>query len=145
MSFEEGLRSFVTDIHAMGTGALSSSASWSAPDRTWRKREAYIALMRHITPDCENYRQWDCFRFKDFVLRQSWGKTFDVRHLPISNGKWGEYAGKLADPVQWSEPVIKKTRKRKSTSVSSTADTASAASASACMRYDVEKGCLVPY
>ena len=84
-------------LHA---GALKSRADWSNPCRNWRKREAYIALMRHVQK-CPNYNQWDCFRFVDYTDRQGWARTFNVRHLPLSNGDPANFSGGLPNPVWW--------------------------------------------
>lgn len=84
-------------LHA---GALKSRADWSNPCRNWRKREAYIALMRNVQ-DCANYHQWDCFRLQDYTQRQRWAVTFNARHLPLSNGDPANFSGRLPNPAWW--------------------------------------------
>ena len=110
-------------MHGWHAGALNSSESWSDPCRTWRKREAYIALMRHVTkPDRHidrdnkmNYQQWDCFRLADYKSRQALAKTFCERHLPLSNGDHSKFDKHLPNPASWdtgeAEPPKKKVRK----------------------------------
>ena len=44
---EQGLRSFGSDIHAMGSNCMKSKKRWFEVP-VWRKREAYIALIRSI-------------------------------------------------------------------------------------------------
>ena len=62
---ERGLRSFGDDIHAMGAKAMTTTANWENPERKWRKREAYIALIRFVRQR-ESYRQWDNFKWTDY-------------------------------------------------------------------------------
>jgi hypothetical protein len=110
---EVGLRSFGRDMHAMGTLALRSKDNWAAV-QTWRKREAYIALVRHIRGHT-GYAQYDCYHWRDYVERQRANKTFLARHLPLSNGD--NFGGDLPDPPEWAsvqedEPTPKKRRRK---------------------------------
>ena len=94
---------------------MDSREDWTHPCRKWRKREAYIALMRYIKTD-EPYRQWDCFRFEDYLDRQDWAETFHKRHLPLSNGDPANFKGPIQNPDCWDstadkEPPRKKSRK----------------------------------
>ena len=70
----------------MGTRPLRTRKHWAGVDK-WRKREAYIALGRSLLGYDAGYRQWDCFLWKDFLIRSQLYRTFDVRHLPLSDGR----------------------------------------------------------
>ena len=126
----------------MHAGAMESREKWSHPCRYWRKREAYIALMRHIQKPGEAYAQWDCFQFKDYEARQQWAATFRKRHLPLSNGDPKNFHGRIQNPDCWDstadkEPPRKRPKLKKE-------DRASCPIADQEVRvYDVEKGCFV--
>ena len=146
---EVGLRSFGSDIHAMGSKAMASQAKWAAVS-VWRKREAYIALCRHVLGRT-GYPQWDCFSFRDFTERQMAADTFYKRHLPLSDGVH-DFGGKLPAPASWSVSEPPKKRRRRTTAGSSNDDDGiSAAAATATSTHtgptmwDVEKNCLVPF
>ena len=85
-AFELGLCRYSDDIFALGTHPLRNREYWSKVS-LWRKREAYIALARHVLKRDPNYNQWDCFRFRDYQDRQSLSRTFMKRHLPLSDGR----------------------------------------------------------
>ena len=87
VEFEKGLRNYSSSVHSLGTRPLRSRSYWGNKVQLWRKREAYIALARHLLCASPEYMQWDCFKFEDYVMRQVLAKTFCVRHLPLSNGK----------------------------------------------------------
>ena len=142
---EEGLRSFGTDIYAMGSKALRSSEEW-ARVQVWRKREAYIALVRHIRGH-HGYPQYDCYVWADYIERQHAGKTFRLRHLPLSDGR--DFEGQL--PFRWSDEDVKdsprkpkKSAKRARASSSSSKVVVSKGQ-EAPAAWDVEKGCFVPF
>ena len=152
VAFEEGLRNYSTDIHALGSHPCRSRKYW-AQIALWRKREAYIALGRYLLGRKPDYRQWDCFLFVDYQDRQALAKTYVARHHPLSNGHDEEnFHGKLC--FDWdahyyapakrrpsasddAEGVGKKRIKVETTCVKSTKRPT--------MIYDVEKGCLVPF
>ena len=52
----------------------------------WRKKESYNALTRFLLGSPSGYKQWDCFLFSDYTERAASGRTFEVRHLPLSDG-----------------------------------------------------------
>ena len=96
-----------------------------------------------VTDDC---RQWDCFKFSDYTLRQKSAKTFNVRHFPLSDGDDdhnfdGEY------DFDW-EPhgytPRKKKRKIMKPRKKSEVVTKATVTSSPLMVYDVEQDCLVP-
>ena len=113
MSFEEGLRNYSSCVHSMGTRPLRSRESWSNVSK-WRKREAYIALGRYLLKADTGYKQWDCFRFIDYTMRQTLGKTFDIRHYPLSNGRDEENFGKNNMKFNWEKHVYNIPRRVKS-------------------------------
>ena len=87
MLVEDGLRASSEDIYVMGTKPLRSPEHWGKNVDTWRKIESYIALARFLLGCSQEYKQWDCFRFEDYVQRMSLTKTFDTRHYPLSDGQ----------------------------------------------------------
>ena len=144
---EVGLRSFGSDMHAMGTKAMASKETWYAV-RVWRKREAYIALIRcirgHLT-----YPQWDCFQLDHYSERQALNKTFLARHFPLSNGKSNLLDGVLTDPPQWSattsstQPPMKRPKKEFHSVKSSVH--AAVVTSDKPQVWDVERNCFVPF
>ena len=97
---------------------MKSRADWSDSCRHWRKREAYIALMRSMKTKKVSYQQWDCFKLSDYTERQLWARTFRARHLPLSNGDPSNFNGHIEDPAWWDsaadelqEPPRKKSKK----------------------------------
>ena len=80
----------------------------------WRKREAYIALARYLIKADTGYKQWDCFRFSDYTMRRAMGKTFEVRHYPLSNGKDDENFGKGVVDFDWAKHAYTPTKRVKS-------------------------------
>ena len=105
---EEGLRNYVDDPFTMGRDAMSSQAKWAAVE-PWRKREAYITLIRQILKK-ESYRKWHDFRFTDLVERNNLHHTFKNRHLPLSDGDDSHFGGLITNPPHWSgeQPVPQK-------------------------------------
>ena len=144
IAVEKGLRAYADDIHAMGTKPLRSPYYWGNRVELWRKREAYIALCRHVAGKPPAYPQWDCFLFGDYAQRQRAGKTFVKRHLPLSNGEDeinfnGEYDFDW-ESEEYSPPKRVKLEKQTRPKVVHSAAQASAG----VMVFDVEKGCMVP-
>lgn len=149
-SFEEGLRNYGSCVHSMGTRPLRSRKSWSNVAQ-WRKREAYIALGRYVLKADTGYKQWDCFRFLDYTMRQSLGKTFDVRHLPVSDGRDDENFGKNKLDFDWGKHAYEIPKRVKSEpgeyenlDVVKTTSSSSKVEDQRPMIYDVELGKLVP-
>ena len=87
IGMEDGLRNYCTDVHAMGTNPLRSREHWGTKVDKWLKKEAGIAVGRHVLDYDSGYRQWDCFAIKDYMIRVKLSKTFEVRHLPLSDGR----------------------------------------------------------
>ena len=148
---ERGLRSFGDDVHAMGAKAMATPADWEKPERKWRKREAYIALVRFVRQR-ESYRQWDNFKWTDYVERQKLAMTFMKRHFPLS--KAGAFGGQL-DPKAWTDggacsPKHKKIKRSKSEK-GATASSAAPVTAgpdepqpAPMQHWDVDNECFVP-
>ena len=111
----------------------------------WRKREAYIAVVRHYRKR-KNYRQWDCFAFDDYRERAELAKTFVVRHLPLSNALDDDFfQGYLVDPKEWSAPADEpQVSKKKKKSVPRKGKLTPTSASDRVMVFDVEKGELVP-
>ena len=141
---ETGLREFGSDIHAMGSRAMDSQERWFAVD-VWRKREAYIAVIRHIRKHL-SYPQWDCYKLEDYAERQALNKTFLTRHFPLSNGVSKRLDGQLTDPQEWSKPHSDPEKPRPSKRAKQEPKTKEAAATSAKpMVWDVENNCFVPF
>ena len=146
IAIEHGLRQYANDVHTMGTRPLRSSYYWGNKVDKWRKREAYIALVRILLGIVDDYRQWDCFKFSDFTLRQKSANTFNERHFPLSDGDDnanfdGEYE------FDWeSHGYSPRKKKRRITKASKHSGVVSAdtTTSSQMMVYDIEKDCLVP-
>ena len=148
VAFEEGLRNYGHNVHSLGTGPFRSRRAWRDVAK-WRKREAYIALARYLLHADTGYKQWDCFRFVDYTMRRTLGLTFEVRHLPLSDGKdeinfkgqlkfdWSKYVVQSKRRVK-SEPGEYKPSKTEEGSCSTTTGDAPL------MVFDVELGKLVP-
>ena len=154
---EKGLRSFGTDIHAMGCGALTSAVKWKSV-AVWRKREAYIALVRYLL-ERPSYQQWNCYKWQDYVEREKCNKTFLVRHLPLSDGDEKHFRGNLPNPHSWSDPAPspkkkKRGNKKTTSSVGSTSGATAVATSGAPaaasaeqppMWWDTTQGKFVPF
>ena len=147
---EEGLRSFGADIHAMGSRAMESQEHWFQVD-VWRKREAYIAVIRLIRKHLQ-YPQWDCYKVKDYAERQALNNTFLKRHWPLSNGCSNKLDGHLTDPPQWSDSTTPerenpppKKRVKKEPALKAYAVAAVKAATAKPMIWDVENNCFVPF
>ena len=141
---ELGLRSFGTDIHAMGSGALSSEESWFQVP-VWRKREAYIALIRFIRGH-HSYPQWESFKLEDYAERQALNKTFLVRHFPLTNGKDPLLKDHIED--KWDKPLPNQpSRKRvkREPKLKPSAKEAVVAATAKPMVWDIENRCFVPF
>ena len=110
---EEGLRAFTQDIHTMGTHVLRSPDVWKGVSK-WRKREAFIAVMRILCGFHSYYKQWDCFSFEDYVFRQEMSQVFDMRHYPLSDGNDRFHFGGVLD-FEWSNHSFTPKRKRNKT------------------------------
>ena len=82
---EHGIRQSGKDIHGMGTNALRSPQDYRMVP-SWKKREAYTAGARHHLGTF-GYEQWDHFLLEDYVQRRVLAKTFNKRHLHLSNGE----------------------------------------------------------
>ena len=145
---ELGLRSFGSDMYAMGSRAMESMERWYAVS-VWRKREAYIAVIRLIRGHL-NYPQWDCYTLEDYSERQTLNKTFLARHLPLSNGKSSLIDSELTDPPQWSnpslstQPPMKRPKKEPKRSQKESVH-AAVATAAKPQVWDVENNCFVPF
>jgi len=142
---EEGLRSFGTDIHAMGTKAMDSKKRWIRV-RLWRKREGYIACIRTIREKF-TYPQWDCYKLEVYAERQALHQTFVARHYAISNGTSNRLDGHLDDPNHWSMPDLpapppfKRAKKEPAIKRGSKKATVHTKP----MVWDVENSCFVPF
>ena len=148
ITFEEGLRNYASCVHSLGTRPLRSRTSWANVAK-WRKREAYIALCRYLISADTGYRQWDCFRFDDYTMRQTMGLTFDVRHYPLSNGQDEKNFGEGSFKFDWKKHHYSPPKRVKSEigeyqSSELTQQPSTPSKDDVPMIYDVELGKLVP-
>ena len=146
IAVEAGLRAYADDIHAMGTRPLRSPHYWSKVD-LWRKREAYIAVVRHVLSNDASYHHWTSFLFSDYVQRQTSALTFTRRHLPLSNGDDqanfnGKYFFKWINHIYIPRKKTKNNKEKSKVKPSATSVTP-ASTAGGIMVYDVEEGRMV--
>lgn len=149
IAIESGLRKCAENIHAMGTHALRSRFYWGNVE-VWRKREAYVCLVRFLLNSKVDYNQWDCFLWSDYVQRQRACKTFMSRHLPLSDGNDDEHFGGRFE-FDWDAHKYspkKKTRAtkrpRQQAKQEARSKSASPQTSNQIMIYDVDNDCLVP-
>lgn len=143
ITFEEGLRNYSSSIHALGTRPLRSREWWGQSVDVWRKKEAYIALGRLLLDEPVGYRQWDCFKFEDYVSRSQLSKTFTERHLPLSNGDDEKnFNGKFK--FDWEKHEWKKVKKIRRDVHQKCNVSHDPTEPTTRMIFDVELGCLVP-
>ena len=145
--FTLAVRSSCDCVLSMGTGALKSPTHWAQVKR-WRKIERYIALGRHCLQLSPGYKQWDCFDFDDHVNRNDLIKTFEKRHLPLSDGNdelnfHNLYNYKWKQPVSKAKAQVKTDPDTPEGAVNSV--TVSVKSTPPTMVYDVDLGCLVAF
>ena len=146
---EEGLRNYVDDPFTMGRDAMSSQAKWAAVE-PWRKREAYVTVVRQMLKRV-SYQKWHDFRFADFVERNRLHRTFMQRHLPLSDGDDSHFGGLLTKPPHWTsapQPESPPKKQRASRSVKGKkGKTPEKESFAECVPkcFDPETGTLVDY
>lgn len=140
------LRNYASCVHAMGTRALRSPHHWGNKVDRWRKKKSYQAVTRNLNNSPKGYKQWDCFVFRDYVERQAAARTYEVRHLPLSDGNdfknfggkmkfdWAKYSWSPARTKSRAEPLVKK----------EPINACDAAQEGVPMIFDVELGKLVP-
>ena len=151
IEMEDGLRNYCDDVHAMGTNPLRSRLHWGTKVDKWRKKEAGIAVGRVLLDYSPGYRQWDCFSIEDYMIRCKLAKTFEVRHLPLSDGRDEvNFSGKYK--FDWAKHAWSP-KKRRSTSYvkpepkrvkSTPRGDGGSDGGKAPMIFDVELGCFVP-
>ena len=100
---EEGLRNYACDPYPMGRDAMRSQEKWASVD-LWRKREAYVTLIRLLLSR-NSYHKWHDFLFTDFAERNKLHTTFKNRHLPLSDGDSTNFGGLIKNPPHWTEPI----------------------------------------
>ena len=91
-----------------------------------------------------NYRQWDHFSWADYLERAKLTRTFNVRHLPLSDGTDDNFFENfLEDPPEWNQPQRKR-RKTKHEKRVEVRKADGATPSDTIMVLDVETGELVP-
>lgn len=110
---EEGLRNYSEDVYTMGSHVLRSPTHWKRVAK-WRKREAFIAIMRVLCGFQSYYKQWDCFLFTDYVFRQEMAQIFNLRHYPLSDGNDQLHFGD-ALKFNWAKHTYQPKSKRRNT------------------------------
>ena len=109
----------------------------------WRKMECYITGVR-VRRGRHTYRKWEEFSWKDYKERDALATTFNVRHLPLSDGE-DHFGGELADPnLRWgTSPKNTPTKKRKLNKVGRVKLEKGCETTP--QKYDPVKGGLVPF
>ena len=113
--------------------------------QAWRKVECYIAGVR-FRRSRTTYRKWEDFSWSDYVERNALAQTFIQRHLPLSDGE-DHFGGELKDPPEWGGHglcVLSKTTKTNK-STGKKKSKVKPEPQEVPMKFDVTKGCLVPY
>ena len=140
-------RNYCVDVHSMGTRSLRSRQYWRDKVSKWRKKEPYVALGRHLLGFDPGYKQWDCFRFEDFRIRSMLIRTFEVRHLPLSDGRDGDNFGGTYT-FDWAkhhyEPPKRKSKAETYVKKEPRPPTSTEQRPAQRMVFDVELGKLVP-
>lgn len=147
IAFEEGVRNYCDDLHAMGSRPLRTPKHWGSAVDKWRKKEAYTALGRLLLRYDDGYKQWDCFLFSDYAVRRKLSRTFEVRHLPLSNGRDLEnFEGKFK--FDWAKhawsPAKRKSKASSYVKPEPKMTSSQPVTGGVTMIFDVELGELVP-
>ena len=79
-------------------GSIASQAVWHKTDR-WRKRQGYSHIVSREILRRPSHKPYHNFRWEDHVLRERLRKTYDRRHLPLSNGT-------ITPPPWWSSSCV---------------------------------------
>ena len=110
VAVENGLRCMgVTSPHTMGGNSMESPDKWAAVE-PWRKREGYTASVR-LYRQKGNLKKWMNFLWDDFTHRCACQRTFEARHLPLSDGLYhAEFDNLLATPKHWLNPAASKAK-----------------------------------
>ena len=112
VALEQGLREYAcVDRAAFGTYSNFNFEEYTKVE-LWRKREAYIGLVRYILGK-GNYSKYVNYNWCDYTLRLSTSKTFMKRHWPVTNGD--VLLKGLVDPVHWKANKGIDCRKRSQT------------------------------
>ena len=138
----------------MGAKAMSTPEYWGQQVKNWRKRESYATCVRHFNEQ-PNLRRWTNFSHGDYVQRIRLKKTFDTRHLPLSDGKdHKEFAGLLQVPEEWNKPKpkakitrnsnVSHAKKKPDNDVSPVEGENNGVTSYVAMRYDFTTNKLVP-
>ena len=113
----------------------------------WRKVECYIAGVR-FRRSRTIYHKWEDFSWSDYVERNALAQTFIARHLPLSDGE-DHFGGELKDPPEWGGYCVPsstgKTNKSTGKKKSKVTVKPEPQPVPVPMKFDVTKGCLVPY
>ena len=65
--------------------------------------QCYISMARYVLKR-PSYKQWDCYRWKDFRERATLATTFQRRHLFLSTGEENPtWDGLMTDPEEWNK------------------------------------------
>ena len=102
---------------------------------------------RVLTFSLIGYRQWDYFKFDDYVSRDQLGQTFLKRHFPLSNGlddknvgdkfkfDWKKHTWERSKTTAKPDPDVVDVESQPTTVPLAEQPT---------MIFDIELGCLVP-
>ena len=79
-------------------GSITSQALWHKTD-AWRKRQWYLHIVSREILCRPSHKPYHNFRWEDHVVRERLRKTYDRRHLPLSNGT-------MQPPSWWSSLCV---------------------------------------
>ena len=106
-AFEAGIRKLaLVGSRAFPRGSIASRAAWEKVE-AWMKRQCYFFIARHHLGK-ENLKAYNDFRWEDHVLRERLTKTFDKRHLPVSDGrqKVNFPRNSCPTPASWDDGTV---------------------------------------
>ena len=139
-SVEKCLRDLATDVCTMGAHAMNTKTEWQHVP-IWRKREAYIAMVRHVK-ELPGYQKYISFDWNDYQMRNRCQKTFEKRHAPYTDGT--DELKNLKDHPRWAivknrtRPSVQRRQKTKARVQEQVAASASASASASEYRWDSE-------
>ena len=69
----------------------------------WRKHKCTLFILRYFLKS-KNYQSFLNFRFEDYLQRDRVIKTYNIRHLKMTQGESSENYG-IPEPKEWSEEI----------------------------------------
>ena len=104
---ETGMRNLaLAGCKTFPRGSIATRDAWHKVS-PWRKRQCYVFIARHYLGKA-NLKPYNNFRWSDHLLRERLIKTFDKRHLPLSDGTQTTHfaATFCASPACWDDESV---------------------------------------